>query len=453
MKLRRNDTTIPRDPAALPSIAGRLNRLVVVAVGAALLVAALLNIWHEADRYVAAKRETLLATAQVFGAAAAADIAARDNRGIMEALRAIGRVPGLMRAEVTDMQGRLLADIGEGTRLTTDPRLDSAHEANLFDLLTSRSVQVAVPVVSDGRPVGRLLLISDISGLGGQLLSGLLVTAGGGAVALVIGLLLASSLQRSISAPLVALTAAMAGTRRDNGYDPVREVGGDRETVLLARGFNGMIAAIRRGTDEILAREDEIIGRLSRAAEQRDDQTGQHVIRVAKVSGILARSLGLDPAWIADLCRASPMHDVGKISIPDAILFKPGRLDPEERRIMEQHAEAGHRVLAGSQSRLVQLAAEIALTHHERWDGQGYPRRIAGEAIPLPGRITAVADVCDALLSARPYKQPWSLPQVREHLLANAGSHFDPRCVMALLERWDEVAAIYADQAAPSAAA
>jgi putative two-component system response regulator len=151
----------------------------------------------------------------------------------------------------------------------------------------------------------------------------------------------------------------------------------------------------------------------------------------------------LDPKWIDDLCRASPMHDVGKISIPDAILFKPGRLDPDERQTMEQHAMAGYEVLAGSSSQLVQLAAEIAISHHEKWDGTGYPNKISGEAIPLSGRITAVGDVCDALLSERPYKKPWTLAAVKQHLTENAGSHFDPNCVSALLARWSEMEQIY----------
>jgi putative two-component system response regulator len=211
----------------------------------------------------------------------------------------------------------------------------------------------------------------------------------------------------------------------------------------LAERFNSMIQEIRRATDELLTREAEIIERLARAGERRDDQTGQHVIRVAKISGLIARELGLDPKWIDDLCRASPMHDVGKISIPDAILFKPGRLDPDERQTMEQHALAGYEVLAGSSSQLVQLAAEIAISHHEKWDGTGYPNKIVGEAIPLSGRITAVGDVCDALLSERPYKQPWTLAAVREHLAENAGSHFDPQCVDALLARWSEMEQIY----------
>jgi putative two-component system response regulator len=164
---------------------------------------------------------------------------------------------------------------------------------------------------------------------------------------------------------------------------------------------------------------------------------------VATVSGEVAEKLGLAQSWIDDLKRASPMHDVGKISISDAILHKPGRLDPEERAEMERHAERGHLILGGSRSALIQLAAEIALSHHERWDGAGYPRGLAGEDIPLSGRITAVADVCDALLSERPYKTPWPLEKVRAHLIENAGSHFDPACVEAILACWTSIERLY----------
>ena len=262
-------------------------------------------------------------------------------------------------------------------------------------------------------------------------------------VTLLLGLVLSHRLQRSISRPLAALAGAMAAVERTGAYVPFRGEIGDDETGVLAARYNGMIDEIGRATDEILAREDEIIARLSRAGEQRDDQTGQHVMRVARISRIIADELGLDPAFTDDLCRASPMHDVGKISIPDAILFKPGRLDPQERRTMELHALSGHRILAGSGAKLVQLAAEIALTHHEKWDGTGYPNGLAADAIPLSGRITAVADVCDALLSERPYKQPWTLDAVKAHLIDNARLHFDPACVDALLARWPDLIGVY----------
>jgi putative two-component system response regulator len=204
-----------------------------------------------------------------------------------------------------------------------------------------------------------------------------------------------------------------------------------------------MIATILAATETLLARESEIIQRLSLAGELRDDQTGQHVARVARISRILADRMGLDRAFVEDLYRASPMHDVGKISIPDAILHKPGRLNPAERQEMEKHARRGYEILSGSESDLVQLAAEIALSHHERWDGTGYPNRLAAEQIPMSGRLTAVADVCDALFSERPYKKPWPAENVRRHFIDNAGTHFDPTCVDALIASWPEIEALY----------
>jgi HD-GYP domain-containing protein (c-di-GMP phosphodiesterase class II) len=427
----------------LPSIAVRLNRLVIIAVGVALAFATALNLWRDLENYAASKQQTMLATAEVFGAAASQAVAAGDAGRVSQALRAVARIPGLERAEVTDAQGAPLADIGVMARLTSDPLLDVANDISLWDMLASRTISIAVPVVDGGREVGRLTLVTNTAGLGHQLLVTLMMTIGGATVTLLLGLLLASRLQRSITRPLVALTRAMENAGPVEGMVSVPELGNDRETATLAGSFNRMMGEIRSATAEILDREAEIIGRLSRAAEQRDDQTGQHVARVASVSRIIAESLGLDAAFTADLYRASPMHDIGKISVPDAILFKPGRLGVEERVEMELHAEAGYKVLAGSKSKLVQLASEIALSHHERWDGTGYPRRLKGEDIPLSGRITAVADVCDALLSERPYKKAWPLDEVRKHLTDNAGTHFDPRCVDALVARWDRLAEVY----------
>jgi putative two-component system response regulator len=187
----------------------------------------------------------------------------------------------------------------------------------------------------------------------------------------------------------------------------------------------------------IEAREREIVTLLMKTAEHRDTDTGDHVARVAGYVSLVAEGLGLPPEHCRLLSLASTMHDVGKIGVPDAILLKPGRLTPEERAVMEEHAERGYRILESSTSELVQLAAEIAWTHHEKWDGTGYPRRLKAETIPLSGRIVAVADVFDALVSHRPYKKPWSPEEAREHLVESAGSHFDPACIEAFLSRWD----------------
>ena len=200
---------------------------------------------------------------------------------------------------------------------------------------------------------------------------------------------------------------------------------------------------VRKATAALTAREEEVIIRLSRAAEFRDSDTGAHIIRMAKYCRLIAGALGLDQEACRTLYLAAPMHDVGKIAIGDAILLKPGKLSPEERAVMEQHTTYGFKILADSNSELIRVAAEIALCHHERWDGSGYPRGIAGEEIPLFARIAAVADVFDALTSERSYKQAWSPQQAAVHLSENSGKHFDPTCVAAFLRQWDDVLRIH----------
>ncbi|SEH53982.1 putative two-component system response regulator [Methylobacterium sp. 275MFSha3.1] len=201
----------------------------------------------------------------------------------------------------------------------------------------------------------------------------------------------------------------------------------------LAREVAAAVAVIE-------AREREIIALLMRAAEHRDTDTGDHIARVAGYVGVIARNLGFGPEEIRILKLASTMHDVGKIGVPDAILLKPGPLSAEERAEMEKHAERGRRILEGSTSDVVRLAAEIAESHHERWDGTGYPKGLRGEGIPLSGRIVAVADVFDALVTERPYKAAWTLERARAFVADQAGRHFDPRCVEAFLAGWDAVA-------------
>jgi putative two-component system response regulator len=202
----------------------------------------------------------------------------------------------------------------------------------------------------------------------------------------------------------------------------------------------------------IEAREREIVARLVKATERRDTDTGNHVFRVASYARLIAASLGHSPAWCDQIELASTMHDIGKIGIPDAILLKRGPLSSEERKLMASHAEEGRRILEGSSSEVVQLAADIAISHHERWDGEGYPRGLRGEEIPLCGRIVAIADVFDALTSARPYKAAWPFAQARAYLIENSGTQFDPRCVRAFLDRWPHVLDIIEGRA-PAAAA
>jgi putative two-component system response regulator len=173
----------------------------------------------------------------------------------------------------------------------------------------------------------------------------------------------------------------------------------------------------------------EVVLRLGRAAEYRDNETGLHIVRMSQYSALLAKSLGWSDQDCELMLHASPMHDVGKIGIPDAILLKPGKFDPHEWRIMQTHVTIGADILEGADSDLLQLARVIAQSHHEKWDGSGYPDALAGEAIPQAGRIVALADVFDALTSVRPYKRAWPVEEAIAFIDDNSGIHFDPEVV------------------------
>jgi putative two-component system response regulator len=202
---------------------------------------------------------------------------------------------------------------------------------------------------------------------------------------------------------------------------------------------------VKRATSIIAAREQETILRLSRAAEYRDWETGSHIMRMAHFARIIAGQLDLPEAQQEAIFFATPMHDIGKIGVPDYILLKPGRLDDAEFAIMKQHTIIGHQILHDSSSDLLRLAAEIALSHHERFDGSGYPQRRQGAAIPLPGRIVAVADVFDALTSERPYKREWQVQAAVATMKQDAGTHFDPECVEAFMRGLDRILAVRND--------
>lgn len=210
---------------------------------------------------------------------------------------------------------------------------------------------------------------------------------------------------------------------------------------LEARG-DELQAAVDQAMRKIVAREEEIVLRLARATESRDTDTGNHIVRMSTVCRIIAEDLGFDREFCRSIQVAAQMHDIGKVHIPDNILFKPGPLTPEERAIMETHTTIGEEILAGSDSLLIQTAAKIAGSHHEKWDGTGYPRRLAGTDIPITGRIAAVADVFDALVSPRPYKKPWAISEARDYIAKESGRQFDPGCVAAFLRRFDVIAPI-----------
>ncbi|HEU4628463.1 MAG TPA: HD domain-containing phosphohydrolase [Gemmatimonadaceae bacterium] len=190
-------------------------------------------------------------------------------------------------------------------------------------------------------------------------------------------------------------------------------------------------SALARRTWELEEARIETLERLALAAEVRDDDTGQHTRRVGQLSGVLATALGLPATAVELIRRAAPLHDIGKIGIPDRVLLKPGPLSAEERGIMQTHTVIGARILGGAQSELLRTAADIAQHHHERWDGAGYPAGVAGADIPISARIVAVVDVFDALTHDRPYRPAWSVERTLDEILQGSGTAFDPQVVAA----------------------
>ncbi|MBB3119675.1 HD domain-containing phosphohydrolase [Pseudoduganella violacea] len=194
--------------------------------------------------------------------------------------------------------------------------------------------------------------------------------------------------------------------------------------------------------DELRETRLQIVQRLGLAAEYKDNETGLHVIRMSHYARLLGVAAGLNEAEADDLLHAAPMHDVGKIGIPDRILQKPGKLDADEWKIMQSHAAIGAEIIGEHTHGMLRLARNIALSHHEKWDGSGYPKGLKGEEIPLEGRIVAIADVFDALTSARPYKRAWPLEEALNYLREQRGQHFDAALVDLFLAQIEQVDAI-----------
>lgn len=216
-----------------------------------------------------------------------------------------------------------------------------------------------------------------------------------------------------------------------------------RQQQIIRHRANWLEEQVALATREIQSRERETLLRLAKAGEYRDEGTGNHVLRIAKYSRLIAAALGLSPGRCEEIELAAPMHDIGKIGIPDHILLKVGPLTPEECAIIRTHTLIGYEILKGSPSRHIQLGATVALNHHEKFDGTGYPNQLKGQEIPLSARIVAVADVYDALTSSRPYKTPWPPEQAMGQIASEAGRHFDPACVAAceassaeIIEAW-----------------
>ena len=226
-----------------------------------------------------------------------------------------------------------------------------------------------------------------------------------------------------VVAPIAALALSAVGTVTAS-YLTER-----RERRRVSQHNAALEQAVRERTAELHETQLEVVRRLARAAEWRDEDTGAHVERIGLLSERLALAAGWSAIEAETLRHAAVLHDVGKIGVPDRVLLKPGKLDPEEWAIMKTHAQIGASMLSGSPSPLVQLGEEIALTHHERWDGSGYPHGLRGEAIPIAGRIVAICDVFDALRSRRPYKSAWTLDDALHEIATQGGRHFDPDLV------------------------
>ena len=209
---------------------------------------------------------------------------------------------------------------------------------------------------------------------------------------------------------------------------------GEQHRTKLKREIEARSLELRKTTTELEVAQAETVRRLSMAVEFRDEDTGAHIERIGRFSTLLAEQIGLEGELCERMSHAAPLHDVGKVAIPDAILLKPGKLTAEERAIVETHAEEGHRLLKGSSSAILDMAATIALSHHEKWDGSGYPRGVSGESIPIEGRVVAIADVFDALTSDRVYRKAFSVEEAVQMMRDERGKHFDPVLLDAFMD-------------------
>ncbi|GAB0057074.1 Cyclic di-GMP phosphodiesterase response regulator RpfG [Candidatus Magnetaquicoccaceae bacterium FCR-1] len=225
-------------------------------------------------------------------------------------------------------------------------------------------------------------------------------------------------------------------------FNPSEVISRIRNMLSVRILYKRMEEKIQERTRQLHETRLEVIRCLGRAAEYRDNETGRHVIRIGQISALLARVMGLSEHHCDLIMHATPMHDVGKIGIPDHILLKPARLEAEEFEIIKTHAVIGGNILSGYREEPLVTARTIALTHHEKWDGSGYPNQISGESIPIESRICAVADVFDALTSWRPYKQPWSIDDAVQYIVRERNRHFDPRVVDAMLDNMEAIRSI-----------
>lgn len=215
-----------------------------------------------------------------------------------------------------------------------------------------------------------------------------------------------------------------------------------RQQMIIKDRAQWLEQEVQRKTREMELREKETLLHLAKAGEYKDQETGNHVIRMSEYAHLIARELQLPEHQCEIIRLAAPMHDIGKVGIPDHILLKDGKLTPSEWEAMQSHSLIGYEILRDSPSYYIKAGAVIALSHHERYDGSGYPRQLAGHEIPIEARVAAVADVFDALLAERPYKQPWPLDRALDYLDSERGKHFDPDCIDAFFSQLDRVISI-----------
>lgn len=277
-----------------------------------------------------------------------------------------------------------------------------------------------------------------------------------------------NELNRGLPAPILVLTAQHTQSYRqralDNGardyvtkpFDADELLSRVRNLLEIQMAHKYMYhqneileQKVKERTQELHDSRLQIVRRLGRAAEYRDEETGLHIIRMSKMAVVISKAAGMDDEQCDLLLNAAPMHDIGKIGIPDHILLKPGKFEPDEWEIMKTHAQIGADILAGDESVLMAMAHDIAISHHEKWNGKGYPNGLAGEAIPFVGRVTALADVFDALTSVRPYKKAWPVEKAVNLIKEESGQHFDPALVDIFLKKLPEILEIKEKYAEP----
>jgi PAS domain S-box-containing protein len=255
-------------------------------------------------------------------------------------------------------------------------------------------------------------------------------------------------LRRALDGESVTSTVEVGDLTFDTRSSPMRDAEGNQTGVI---GVSTDVTDRESAARDLARSREETIRRLTRAVEERSHETAGHIERMSRVSALLAEKMGFAENRIELIRVASPMHDVGKIAIPDEVLMKPAALDRWERRVMQRHAEIGHTILGGSEAELLRVAADIAWTHHERFDGEGYPRGLAGEEITLEGRIAAVADVFDAITHDRVYRTALPFEQALEVMRAGRGSHFDPDVLDTFFGAVDEIETIESRNGQPVA--